>query len=151
MGQDELGLAKLDIERPPGQMPAFSFSGARHARAREFFATRNIVAANPLHACHELSKPTGSTEGSMEYYEGQIVVVSRGSCLFLQKMQRLQEVRAVGVVVVNHAGASQVMTCPLQERGAGRDIHIPAVMVSQDDGKELLELMRAYGERGLTA
>mmetsp|Transcript_82670 Transcript_82670/g.200393 ORF Transcript_82670/g.200393 Transcript_82670/m.200393 type:complete len:277 (-) Transcript_82670:65-895(-) len=148
--QDELGLPRLDLERAPGQMPPFSFAAARHARSRELFATRNVVIANPVNACSSLLEENGHGDDAGRY-AGRIAVVSRGSCLFLQKLRTLQQARVAGAVVVNHEGESQelqVMTCPLAERGAGNDVHIPAVMVSHKDGVALMELVESHRIRG---
>jgi len=147
--QDELGLLRLDLDRPPGQVPAFSFAPARHARSRELFARRRVVIADPLDACTPLVGEDGL--GDAGRYAGKIAVISRGSCLFLHKLQTLQQAHVAGALVVNHAGEGQelqVMTCPLGERGAGRDVHIPAVMLSHEDGAALMELVRSHDREG---
>jgi len=33
------------------------------------------------------------------------------------------------------------MTCPLQDRGAGKEAHIPSAMISWDDGEKLRALL----------
>ena len=147
--ESELGLARLDLDLGPGLMPPFTSAGAKHLHARELFATRRAVVAEPESACSPLRAPKGSADGRVRHYEGQVVIVTRGSCLFLQKMQNLQQVRASGALIINHENHQkelQVMTCPLQEKGAGRDVHIPAIMVSHADGAALLELLRSHGD-----
>lgn len=144
----ELGLPRLDLDEPPGQMP--TFSSKRKTRAQWLFSTRRVVEFDPLDACSEFNVPADANE---DYYAGRIVVVSRGNCLFLQKIQNMQKAGAAGAIVVNNEEHTelQVMTCPLQERGAGRDLHVPSLMVSHQDGSTLLELLRAPGGEKISA
>merc|ERR1712060_600185 len=106
-----------------------------------------LAVAQPLNACTSLA--------DRSKYEGRIVIIARGACLFLQKMYVLQEVRAAAALVVNHETQGldlQVMSCPLQEKGAGLDVHLPAVMITGKDGARLLaSLKRLPAERHATA
>merc|ERR1712190_471327 len=104
---------------------------------------RRVVIAQPLDACRPLEDPGNIDAEAMKFYEGKAVVVSRGSCLFLQKLGHVQQVHAAVVVVINHEKQDlQVMSCPLQERGSARDVHTPSIMVSYADGSDLLRAVR---------
>lgn len=148
-----LGLSRLDLERPAGQMPPFSAGVAASAgpgsgwlAARELFVTRTVVRASPLDACKPLDAPEEDGSKATKYYEGSVVIVERGSCLFLQKLTHLQRVHAAIVIVINQKDTElQVMSCPLQDRGAAANVHTPSVMVSRQDGLHLLGLMNTYG------
>eukprot|EP00928_Gymnodinium_smaydae_P008199 TRINITY_DN12980_c0_g1_i4.p1 TRINITY_DN12980_c0_g1~~TRINITY_DN12980_c0_g1_i4.p1 ORF type:complete len:814 (+),score=131.31 TRINITY_DN12980_c0_g1_i4:153-2594(+) len=154
-----LGLSRLDLERPAGQQPPFNMGAFGSARpgsgllaARELFATRRAVLAEPLDACTPLEVPAEvdkDSSGSLGYYEGRVIVAERGNCLFIHKLNHLQQVHAKAVVIVNRAdgGELQVMSSPLQDKGAGIDLHTLSVMVSQQDGEELINLIRIYGRR----
>eukprot|EP00929_Paragymnodinium_shiwhaense_P047531 TRINITY_DN24106_c0_g1_i2.p1 TRINITY_DN24106_c0_g1~~TRINITY_DN24106_c0_g1_i2.p1 ORF type:complete len:309 (+),score=7.48 TRINITY_DN24106_c0_g1_i2:71-997(+) len=163
-GITSTGTSVLDFLRPPGQMPAFSegvFSAQRGSgwyAARELLASRKIVLATPEHACTALltEKTSNGTDNAtapfMESpknpYEGRAVVVSRGDCLFLQKLTYLQQVKAAIAIVVNTEKHTdlQVMSCPLQDRGSAKSVHTPSVMVSFEDGETLRWLVRTYGD-----
>ena len=60
--------------------------------------------------------------------EGKIVVVDRGTCPFVDKVQFAQEAGAIAVIVVNNACGA-----PFAMPGSGT-FDIPAVMLSQADG-----------------
>ena len=66
---------------------------------------------------------------------GKIVLIDRGSCSFVEKVLGAQEGGAAGAIVINNIPGS-----PLGMGGAdapGNGIKIPAVMISQADGKIL--------------
>eukprot|EP00933_Yihiella_yeosuensis_P079248 TRINITY_DN9161_c0_g1_i1.p1 TRINITY_DN9161_c0_g1~~TRINITY_DN9161_c0_g1_i1.p1 ORF type:complete len:248 (-),score=54.50 TRINITY_DN9161_c0_g1_i1:95-838(-) len=146
--QDDLGLLRLDLEQQPGYMPHFSsVLSVRLEPLRELFATKSVVEAYPSHACEDLTSPEGGSHPENEdYYRDRMVVVSRGSCLFVQKLLKVQAAGAAGVIVVNSEVNDmrlQVMTCPSQDRGGGSEVRIPAAMISWTDGQELLQRIRA--------
>mmetsp|Transcript_56556 Transcript_56556/g.183863 ORF Transcript_56556/g.183863 Transcript_56556/m.183863 type:complete len:432 (+) Transcript_56556:1531-2826(+) len=143
----ELALPRLELDAAPGRLSPFTEGGARHLALRRLLATRPAVFAEPLDGCSALRVPAGAPfEDPKSYYEGRVVFVTRGSCLFLQKVHLLQRVWVAAAVVINHEGGEnnelQVMTCPLQEKGAGNDIHIPALMISSEDGARALDWLR---------
>ena len=77
-----------------------------------------------------------------EGLEGRIALIERGDITFEQKVKRVAEAGAVGAIVFNN------------ERGLffGRFANqptIPAVAISQDDGRDLLDLIE-QGELGAT-
>ncbi|HMN04145.1 MAG TPA: T9SS-dependent M36 family metallopeptidase [Flavobacteriales bacterium] len=67
---------------------------------------------------------------------GKIAVVDRGTCTFIAKVQALEAVGALAVVVVNNTGGA-----PITMGGEGPDIGIPSVMVSQSNGQLLKNAM----------
>ncbi|CAE7736321.1 RH35 [Symbiodinium microadriaticum] len=122
--QHTLALLRLDLEQSPGRMPYFSSSPFRFEPLRRLFATREIVAASPLNACADLRIPGGAERTFEATYAGRLLMISRGGCLFVQKLLRAQLAGAAGVVVINsenHDSRLQVMTCPNQERGGGSE------------------------------
>ena len=64
---------------------------------------------------------------------GEIVLISRGTCSFSQKMDNAKAAGAYGVIVYNNQAGDPI---PMA-RTAGFDDFIPAVMVSQGDGATL--------------
>lgn len=134
--EGELGLTRLDLDLPPGQLPPFTGRGAKVLQMRRFLASRPLVEADPPEACEAVDEDS-------DRYDGRLVLVRRGGCLFLRKLLVLQKARAAGVVVVNREGDQelQVMTCPLQDRGAGKEANIPSLMISLDDGQQLRSLL----------
>ena len=63
---------------------------------------------------------------------GQIPLIIRGSCTFVQKVQDAQNAGAIGVIVFNNAGDPIVMG------GTGTGITIPAFMISYNDGASIV-------------
>ncbi|MCJ8165537.1 T9SS-dependent M36 family metallopeptidase [Pontibacter sp. E15-1] len=76
---------------------------------------------------------------------GNIAVIYRGSCGFADKVQNAQKAGAIAVVVINNvAGGPSIMGgTPTQAEPA---IAIPAVMISQADGKTVQDLLTASVE-----
>lgn len=73
---------------------------------------------------------------------GNIAMVDRGDCLFVEKVANLQAAGAIGVIIVNNAGDDLVNM-------AGQDpsLTIPPVFIGQSDGSAL----KAQLADGLTA
>ncbi|CAK9013503.1 unnamed protein product [Durusdinium trenchii] len=137
-----LSLLRLDLEQSPGRMPSFS-SALRLEPLRRLFATRFLQAADPLSACNDLLPEPGRT--LQETYGGRLVIISRGGCLFVQKLLRAQQAGAAGIIMMNsetYDQRLQVMTCPNQERGGGAEVRVPAAMISWSDGQLLLQRLR---------
>jgi hypothetical protein len=60
---------------------------------------------------------------------GKIALIDRGSCTFVAKVKKAQDLGAQMVIVANNAPGA-----PIAMGGADPTITIPSVMVSQDDG-----------------
>jgi len=73
----------------------------------------------------------GLTTGSQ--ISGKIAVVQKGMCPNLDKILNLQEQGATGVIVVNDIPGD-----PILMNGSGTTVVIPAVMISKEDGKSLI-------------
>lgn len=76
--------------------------------------------------------------------KGQLVLLDRGDCLFIEKVHYIQTLGALGAVVVNNvAGPAITMG------GDGENITIPAIMVTLEESR-LLRYWLAQGEVGAT-
>lgn len=64
---------------------------------------------------------------------GNIVVIRRGTCPFIDKVQRAQDAGAVAVIMVNNVSGS-----PINMGGTSGTINIPSVMVSDIDGEAII-------------
>jgi len=64
---------------------------------------------------------------------GKIALVQRKPCLFVEKVQIVQDAGAVGAIIANNAGDGLVTMT-----GATGDIAIPALFIGQTDGETLL-------------
>jgi hypothetical protein len=67
---------------------------------------------------------------------GQLALVSRGNCNFTVKVKNAQNAGAVGVVIVNNEAGP-----PMPMGGTDPSITIPVVMVRQDDGARLAQVI----------
>ena len=64
---------------------------------------------------------------------GNIAVIRRGECTFVQKVQTAQDAGAIGVIIVNNVGGA-----PITLGGDSGTITIPSGMVSQGDGEAII-------------
>ena len=80
--------------------------------------------ASPTDACESL---TAAGVG------GKIVIADRGNCTFVVKAANAQAAGAIGLIVANNAGGTDIAGMG----GADRSISIPVLMISQNDGATL--------------
>src|SRR5207245_2496945 len=79
-----------------------------------------VVCVQPNDACAALSNSAAVA--------GNIALIDRGACLFVDQIQRAQDAGAVAVIMVNNVpGTPIVMT------GSSSSITIPGVMIGQSD------------------
>jgi subtilisin family serine protease len=83
----------------------------------------SLVYAGPNDACDTLTNPTAVA--------GRIALIDRGTCLFVEKVQRAEQAGAIAVIVVNNVPGPPI------EMGGTNELNIPSVMISQADGQLL--------------
>ena len=89
----------------------------------------------PAVVADDLGDPRGChpfPEGSLS---GRLVIIDRGSCYFVEKVEHADAAGAMGVLVVNHLGESLVTMALLE------DTDIPAFFVGSTDGESISELL----------
>ena len=91
-----------------------------------------VVYADPPRACEELKNASALM--------GNIALVDRGVCFFLDKVQRARDAGALAVIVVNNEGGP-----PIAMGTPGGTVDIPAMMITRRDGNNL----KAYLDAGL--
>ena len=97
--------------------------------------TGNLILAddgsgNPTLACQDLVNGTS--------INGQIALIDRGDCLFLEKVQYAQDAGAKAVIVINNLNSS-----PFTMGGTGgTGITIPSIMISKADGDILKNALK---------
>jgi extracellular elastinolytic metalloproteinase len=64
---------------------------------------------------------------------GSIVLADRGTCTFVVKAQNAQAAGAIGLIVANNAGGTDIVGLG----GTDNSITIPVLMISQNDGAKL--------------
>ena len=69
--------------------------------------------------------------------KGNIVLINRGKCTFVEKVRRMQELGAVAVIVCNNLPKN-----PFSMAGEGNDITIPAIMLSRSDCFLLTDVLK---------
>ncbi|HLV92208.1 MAG TPA: T9SS-dependent M36 family metallopeptidase [Aequorivita sp.] len=67
---------------------------------------------------------------------GKIAVVRRGDCAFVDKTLNAQEAGAVGLIIVNNESAD-----PIVMGGDEPNINIPAILVYQRDGEDIISAL----------
>ncbi len=80
----------------------------------------------------ELCNP--ATNGSQ--LEGNIALIFRGNCPFVDKVQNAQDAGAIAVIIINNIAGDGYFNMG----GTSNSITIPSVMVSLEDGNELVAL-----------
>ena len=85
-----------------------------------------VVYTDPPRACEDL-KNAGALKGN-------IALVDRGVCFFLDKVQRARDAGALAVIVVNNEGGP-----PIAMGTPGGKVDIPAMMITRRAGEELKE------------
>ena len=83
--------------------------------------------------------------GNAAAVAGKIAVVDRGACALTQKVKNAQDAGAVGVII-----AQVVAGSPTTAGGSDPAIVIPAVVVSQDDGADIMATIRPGFQPTLT-
>ena len=85
-----------------------------------------VVYADPPKACEDLKNAVA--------IEGNIAMIDRGVCFFLDKVQRAMDAGAVAVIVVNNEGGP-----PIAMGTPGGSVDIPAMMITRRAGEKLKE------------
>jgi len=85
-----------------------------------------VVYADPPKACEDLKNAVA--------IEGNIAMIDRGVCFFLDKIQRAMDAGAVAVIVVNNEGGP-----PIAMGTPGGTVDIPAMMITRRAGEKLKE------------
>ena len=67
---------------------------------------------------------------------GNIAVIERGTCYFVDKVKNAQNAGAIGVLMINNVGGN-----PIIMGGTDNTITIPAVMISKNDGQAILNAL----------
>jgi hypothetical protein len=101
-----------------------------------------FVLADPIDGCSAYSRSD---------IKGSIAVLYRGNCSFVQKVHSMQELGAVGVVVVNRPGLGLDGEAlgAMGADGTDREIVIPSALLSKSDGQRLVRAvsLSAVGPR----
>jgi len=92
--------------------------------------TGRVVYADPPQACEALKNTVA--------LEGNIVLIDRGVCFFLDKIQRARDAGALAVIVVNNEGGP-----PVAMGTPGGTVDIPAMMITRRDGNNLKQHLAA--------
>lgn len=71
---------------------------------------------------------------------GNIVLIRRGTCAFVDKVQRAQAAGAIAVIMVNNVAGA-----PITMGGNGPGIGIPSVMISDIDGEAIIAEIEGGG------
>ena len=67
---------------------------------------------------------------------GNIAVIERGTCYFVDKVRNAQDAGAIGVLMINNVGGD-----PIIMGGTDNTITIPSVMISKADGEAILNAL----------
>lgn len=77
--------------------------------------------------------------------QSPIVLVNRGECSFVQKTRTVQ--RAGGhVALIMDDKVEGIDDFIMADDGTGRDINIPAILISKKDGEKLIKFFSKYKE-----
>ncbi|PIA13467.1 subtilisin-like protein [Coemansia reversa NRRL 1564] len=114
------------------------------------YSNMSIVHSSPGNSKHrfvfELPVPVvaptdsaGSNEGCTSYnsrFDGQIVLLKRGNCTFVEKAAHAQDAGAAGVMVYNYD--SELMS----PSSASANLTIPLVIIKAEDGQAIIDELK---------
>ncbi len=86
--------------------------------------------ANPTLACNPLTNAAA--------INGNIAVIERGTCYFVDKVKNAQNAGAIGVLMINNVPGT-----PIIMGGSDATITIPSVMISKADGQAILNALNS--------
>ncbi|CAF1313573.1 unnamed protein product [Adineta ricciae] len=94
--------------------------------------------AQPFSACSQLF--------SSHFLHSRIGIVRRGDCMFIEKARRLENVHAIGGIVIDHNTSLKSSTNGIfSMTGDGNnDVHIPVVLMFKEEAFHLLHLLTKY-------
>jgi extracellular elastinolytic metalloproteinase len=87
--------------------------------------TGNVVVAAPADGCAAITAPVA----------GGIALIDRGTCDFSFKVFNAQRAGAIAVIVANNRGGTAIQ--PMGPGANAKQVRIPSVMISQNDGADL--------------
>jgi len=125
--------ATLSISSPPSLQGDYYAVSAAFGDIDYSSFSGNLVlvddgSANPTLACDAL------VNGSA--VNGNIAVIERGTCYFVDKVKHAQDVGAIGVLMINNVSGG-----PIIMGGDDASITIPSVMISKADGVAILDAL----------
>ncbi|XP_033732617.1 ER degradation-enhancing alpha-mannosidase-like protein 3 [Pecten maximus] len=96
------------------------------------------VKADPFNACSSIT--------NFEEVEGNIAIIERGSCMFVDKARQLQKAGARGSIVIdNTEGSSSESHALFAMSGDGQqDVEIPLVFLFHKEGQTVLKLLQEF-------
>lgn len=86
-------------------------------------------ATDPFDACEDLINAGELNE--------KVVLIRRGSCTFVSKIEKADAAGAIAVIMVNNVGGE-----PIIMGGEDTGITIPSIMVSQADGEAIIQALQ---------
>lgn len=159
--QEMIELSKQQASAPesPPKMVSFSLPG--------YTATRQSLQAGPAQFGKELSQGVSVTgrvvlannikccSGSLQNggsMMGNIVLVERGDCMFVEKARVIQSLGAVGGIVMDTTEGSSAVSSPMfAMSGDGvDDINIPMVFLFTQETKSLLHILKKFPDIEVT-
>lgn len=92
----------------------------------------SLDSVSPVTADLELASPADGCAALTGFTAGNIALIDRGTCAFVDKVQNAQDAGAVGVVIANNTSG-----CHFLLSGLAPGVTIPAVHVDETDGLTL--------------
>lgn len=107
----------------------------------EFHISAALTEPEPQNGCNQFSNGADIT--------GKIVLLTRGGCLFVQKVRNAEKSGASGVIVADNVDYSTTnATRPFSMSGDGvNDVHIPSVFMQQADANVLRKALASQPVR----
>jgi len=143
---------RVGRERPIPSAAHYAMNDFLFASPLPAASGRRVVVAHPATGCSQLKVPSDQrgTSTRAQYYEGKVVIVTRGDCLFLTKAHNAQSAGASAVIVRNHVGQKdQVATCPFADGIGGMDVHIEVLMMSAVSVDKIQQALDTQGQENV--
>ena len=93
------------------------------------------------YACSQLSDYHFS-EKELHYKIVPTIMIDRGSCHFTKKVKNVEAAGGAIAVIINNEQYNDVEQIIMADDGSGRDITIPAVLISKADGEKIKQFIK---------
>ncbi len=121
--------AKLTVNSPASVAGEYMIVPASFGPKLKTISGNLVLASdgtgNPSQACNGLTNNSA--------IEGNIAVINRGNCTFVDKVKNAQDAGAIAVLMVNNVSGA-----PIIQGGDDATITIPSVMISKNEGQAII-------------
>jgi Zn-dependent metalloprotease len=119
------------IDAPPEIAGSYTIGGASFNPTPPVHVTADVELVNDGENQGGTGSTTDACQSLVDFTAGNIALIDRGGCSFLNKVTNAETAGAVGVIIVNNQGDT------ILQMGGGGSVSIPSGMIGQSDGNTI--------------